>query len=192
GAPDPAAAAEFAERLADAQRQVAAGDERAAELTHRCEEAEAEHQRVTGSLKEAVERLAALESGAADEGKSEVEEKLRGESAVLEGRVASLVGELQASEEEKREALTKLGAKTADFDKMIGRTKDLAGRYRELQAQADSSAADLSAARAREEQLVGENTTLQEELARTADEASAAAAADGEETRGQIRELTER
>lgn len=120
--------AAFAERLAEAERRVAAGDERAAELSRCCEEAEAEHQRVTGSLKEAVERLAVLESGAgaaegaaaaADEGRSALEEQLRGESAALEGRVAGLEGELRVSEEEKREALTRLEAKTADFDKIV-------------------------------------------------------------------------
>ncbi|CAM9803708.1 unnamed protein product, partial [Hapterophycus canaliculatus] len=187
GSSEPAATAELAERLAAAERQVAAGDERAAELTRRCEEAEAEHRRATGSLNEAVERLAALESGAATAAAAE------GVAAAGEERSA-LEEELRASEEEKQEALTQLEAKTVEFNSMLHRTKELAGRYRELQAQADSSAADLSAAHLREEGLLGEKATLVQELARTAaaDEAAAtAAAADNEETRGQIRELTE-
>lgn len=119
---------DVAERLADAEHRATEADDKAAELTRRCEEAEEGHQRATGSLKEAVERLAALES-AADAGAASAashaealvlqEEKLRAESAALEERVAGLAQELQASREEKEEASALLEAKTADCDKMV-------------------------------------------------------------------------
>lgn len=128
----PAVPADVAERLADAERQVASADEKAAELARRCEKAEAEHQRATGSLKEAVERLAVLESAAdvaatsnaasasAQQEGLALQEKLRAESAALEERVAGLVKELQASREEKLETSAQLEAKAASFEKMVG------------------------------------------------------------------------
>lgn len=108
---------DVADQLEDAERRVAAADERAADLAGRCEEAEAEHQRVSESLKEAVERLAALDAAAAAAGGGERAEET---VAALEARVAGLVGELKTSREEKEEVSTQLEAKTTDFEKMVG------------------------------------------------------------------------
>lgn len=124
--------ADIAERLAAAERQVAHTDKNSAELTRRCEEAEMKHQRATESLKEALERLAALEAttnasaaasaaaATADQEKFFLqEEKLRAKSMALEERVAGLVAELQTSREEKEEFSTQLEAKTVGFEKMV-------------------------------------------------------------------------
>ncbi|CAM9116029.1 unnamed protein product, partial [Ectocarpus sp. 12 AP-2014] len=105
---------DVAEQLVDAERRVTAADERAAELARRCEEAEAEHRRASESLKEAVERLAALDATAAAGGGERTEETV----AALEAKVAGLTGELKASRAEKEEVSTQLKAKTADFEKM--------------------------------------------------------------------------
>lgn len=85
----------------------------------------------------------------------------------------------------------------------VGKIKDLAGRYRQLQAQAEDSASELAAARQREEELLGEaSAATREGLERGVEEANSAAAARitelensavlaSEEAQGRIVELVE-
>lgn len=122
---DAAAAATAAERLADAERRVEAADERAAELARRCEEAEAGQDRAAGSLKEALQQLAGVESSpaaaasVAEQGGSLSQEQLRTNNASLEERVRVLVEELRGSREEKEEVSTQLVAKSVERDNLV-------------------------------------------------------------------------
>ena len=114
-------------RVADAERRVSAAEERTVELTRRCEEAEAEHERAVRSLKEAAERVTELEAAAAaasaaaaaDQAGLSSQEELRAENANLEEKVTRLADELQSSRQAKEEVSTLLEAKNADLEKVV-------------------------------------------------------------------------
>lgn len=111
-------------RLEDTEKKLEAANTMAAELTQRCQEAEAAHERVEGSLAEALERLKDLESGAAvataaAAAGNDSQEKLHAENASLEKRVGELTGGLEASRQGGKEVSEQLEAKSADLEKMV-------------------------------------------------------------------------
>lgn len=124
------------ERLTDADSALAAADDRVAELVRRCQQAEAAHKSATLSLNDALARVAELESlaasttdvspnmaAAAQEGSLQETTGLREENAGLREKVNGLEEELRGSLDEKQEVSAQLGAKTADFEKMVSQSQ---------------------------------------------------------------------
>ncbi|CAN0402890.1 unnamed protein product, partial [Ascophyllum nodosum] len=146
-----------AERVADMERQLAASDEKAVDLARRCEVAEAGHERIEGSLKIALSRVVDLDSLATSATAS---------VAAVEKELRAAREELREAKDEKEEAFMKLEAKTAEFQNILGKAKDLADRYRKLQALAEGSASELADAYQREKQHLSEASAMREELAR--------------------------
>ncbi|CAM9955888.1 unnamed protein product, partial [Ascophyllum nodosum] len=156
------------ERVADMERQLAASDGKAVDLARRCEVAEAGHERIEGSLKIALSRVVGLDSSTTSATAS---------VAAVEKELRVAREELREAKDEKDETSTKLESKTADFQNILGKAKDLADRYRTLQALAEGSASELADTLQREEQHFAEASAMREELARVRLEAEEARAA---------------
>lgn len=109
-------------RLREAERELAAANEKAAALSTRCLEAETTLDSATNSLNDARQRLAKFESSVAvaaaaaasshEEGRVD---KLSAECGVLQERVNSLT-------EDKEEILGKLATRTADMDTWVSQS----------------------------------------------------------------------
>ncbi|CAM9885928.1 unnamed protein product, partial [Ascophyllum nodosum] len=174
-----------AEQVAVMERQLAASDEKTVDLARRCEVAEAGHERIEGSLKIALSRVVDLDSSATSATAS---------VAAVEKELRAAREELREAKDERDETSTKLEAKSAEFQNNLGKAKDLADRYRTLQALAEGSASELADALQREEQHLAEASAMREELARAAEQctaATAAAVAVREKAEARIDELAE-
>lgn len=119
-------------RLADAEWELVAANERVAELSRRCQEAEAAHESATVSLNDALSRLAQLQSSAdsatddaaavataAGDDAERKEKELRAENRQHEEKIHVLLEDLRASREEKEEVSGQLAAKSADVEKLV-------------------------------------------------------------------------